>query len=51
MQNEFKNTYNYIPSLFGFDIGLRNCLIILAGYTIALRILSLCFLKFLITKF
>lgn len=35
----------------GFDVGLWKCLVILAALTVALRILSLIFLRLLVTKF
>lgn len=35
----------------GFDVGLWKCLVILAALSIFLRILSLIFLKLLVSKF
>jgi hypothetical protein len=35
----------------GFDVGLWQCLVILAALTIALRVLSFIFLKVLVSKF
>jgi hypothetical protein len=37
--------------LLGFNVGMWKCLVILAGLAIALRILSVIFLRLLVSKF
>jgi hypothetical protein len=38
-------------SISGFDVGIWKCMVILTALTILLRILSLFFLKVLVSKF
>lgn len=54
--NEFDNRHydegQYNPRLFmGFNVGMWKCLLLLACFAVILRIISLIFLRLLITKF
>jgi hypothetical protein len=37
--------------MLGFDLGKANCLIILAAFSIAFRVISLMFMKLMVNKF